>query len=90
MGSDASGVRHKVLIVMNDLSNDGGIALATSENGRMARVLVSEELAERGLDRLRAAGHDVDVQVGLSPEKLREVIKGASALIVRSATQPPK
>jgi D-3-phosphoglycerate dehydrogenase len=72
---------------MNDLSNDGGIALATSENGRMARVLVSEELAERGLDRLRAAGHDVDVQVGLSPEKLREVIKGASALIVRSATQ---
>ncbi|MEY4165603.1 MAG: D-3-phosphoglycerate dehydrogenase [Actinomycetota bacterium] len=87
MGSDASGVRHKVLIVMNDLSNDGGIALATSENGRMARVLVSEELAERGLDRLRAAGHDVDVQVGLSPEKLREVIKGASALIVRSATQ---
>jgi D-3-phosphoglycerate dehydrogenase len=53
----------------------------------MARVLVSEELAERGLDRLRAAGHDVDVQVGLSPEKLREVIKGASALIVRSATQ---
>jgi hypothetical protein len=33
MGSDASGVRHKVLIVMNDLSNDGGIALATSENG---------------------------------------------------------
>ena len=87
MENDASGVRHKVLIVMNDLSNDGGIALATSENGRMARVLVSEELAERGLDRLRAAGHDVDVQVGLSPEKLREVIKGASALIVRSATQ---
>ncbi|MBM3638990.1 MAG: phosphoglycerate dehydrogenase [Actinobacteria bacterium] len=53
----------------------------------MARVLVSEELAERGLDSLRAAGHDVDVQVGLSPEKLREVIRGASALIVRSATQ---
>jgi D-3-phosphoglycerate dehydrogenase len=87
MGSDASGVRHKVLIEMNDLSNDGGITPATSENGRMARVLVSEELAERGLDRLRAAGHDVDVQVGLSPEQLREAIKGASALIVRSATQ---
>ena len=53
----------------------------------MARVLVSEELAERGLDRLRAAGHEVDVRVGLSPEELREAIAGASALIVRSATQ---
>lgn len=87
MGGDASRVRHKVLIEVNDLSNDGGEALVTGENGHMARVLVSEELAERGLDRLRAAGHDVDVQVGLSPDKLREVIKGASALIVRSATQ---
>jgi len=87
MGSDASGVRHKVLIEVNDLSNEGGEAPVTGENGQMARVLVSEELAERGLDRLRAAGHDVDVQVGLSPDKLREVIKGASALIVRSATQ---
>ncbi len=31
----------------------------------MARVLVTEEIAEGGLDRLRAAGHDVDVQLGL-------------------------
>ena len=53
----------------------------------MARILVSEELAEGGLNKLRAAGHDVDVQVGLSPEQLQSVIKGAHALIVRSATQ---
>jgi D-3-phosphoglycerate dehydrogenase / 2-oxoglutarate reductase len=53
----------------------------------MARILVSEELAEGGLDKLRAAGHVVDVQVGLSPEQLQSVIKGAHALIVRSATQ---
>ena len=33
----------------------------------MARVLVTEEIAEGGLDRLRAAGHEVDVQLGLSP-----------------------
>jgi len=52
----------------------------------MARVLVSEELADTGLERLRRAGHEVDVRTGLSPEQLREAIKGAQALIVRSAT----
>ena len=34
------------------------------------RVLVAEELAERGLESMRAAGLDVDVQLGLSPEEL--------------------
>ena len=53
----------------------------------MARVLVTEKLADAGLDQLRAAGHDVDVQLGLSPEQLLDAIKGAAALIVRSATQ---
>jgi D-3-phosphoglycerate dehydrogenase len=53
----------------------------------MAKILVSEELAEGGLDKLRAAGHEVDVQTGLSPEQLHSAIKGAHALIVRSATQ---
>jgi D-3-phosphoglycerate dehydrogenase len=53
----------------------------------MARVLVTEKLAETGLDDLRAAGHEVDVQLGLSPEQLLEAIQGAAALIVRSATQ---
>ena len=33
------------------------------------RVLVAEPLAERGLDAMRAAGLDVDVQTGLSPER---------------------
>ena len=35
----------------------------------MARILVTEEIADGGLDRLRAAGHDVDVQLGLVPER---------------------
>jgi len=55
--------------------------------GAMARILVTEKLAETGLDDLRAAGHEVDVQLGLSPEQLLEAIPGAAALIVRSATQ---
>ncbi|MEJ7585329.1 MAG: phosphoglycerate dehydrogenase [Acidimicrobiales bacterium] len=52
----------------------------------MARVLVTEKIAEGGLDRLRAAGHDVDVATGLSPAELPDAVKGAAALIIRSAT----
>src|SRR4051812_43928892 len=52
----------------------------------MTRVLVTEEIAAGGLDRLRQAGHDVDVRLGLSPEDLLDAIKGAHALIIRSAT----
>ena len=52
----------------------------------MARILVTETIADGGLDRLRAAGHTVDVQEGLSPEQLVEAIVGAHALIIRSAT----
>lgn len=53
----------------------------------MARILVTEKLAESGLDSLRAAGHDVDVQTDLTPEQLLETVRGAHALIIRSATQ---
>jgi len=53
----------------------------------MARVLITEKLAARGLEKLRDAGHDVDVRLDLSPDELLGVIPGASALIVRSATQ---
>jgi len=53
----------------------------------MARVLVTEEIAEGGLDRLRAAGHDVDVRLGLSADELLDVLPGAHALIIRSATK---
>jgi len=51
----------------------------------MARILVTEEIADGGLDRLRSAGHHVDVELDLS--KLNEAIVGADALIIRSATQ---
>ena len=53
----------------------------------MARVLVTEEIAASGLQELRDAGHEVDVRLGLSPEELIEAVKGAHALIIRSATQ---
>ena len=53
----------------------------------MARVLVTEEIAESGLQQLRNAGHDVDVQLGLSADALLDAVVGAHALIIRSATQ---
>jgi D-3-phosphoglycerate dehydrogenase len=52
----------------------------------MARILVTEKIAEGGLDRLRAAGHDVDVQLDLTPDELLDAVRGAHALIIRSAT----
>jgi D-3-phosphoglycerate dehydrogenase len=53
----------------------------------MGRVLVTETLAERGLAAMRAAGHTVEVRPGLAPQELLEVIPGAQALVIRSATQ---
>jgi D-3-phosphoglycerate dehydrogenase len=53
----------------------------------VARVLVTEEIADSGLQQLRDAGHEVDIRLGLSPEELRGALEGANALIIRSATQ---
>ena len=53
----------------------------------MARVLVTEEIADSGLQELRDAGHDVDIRLGLSPAQLIEALAGAHALIIRSATK---
>ena len=53
----------------------------------MARVLVTEKIAQSGLDLLSRAGHEVVLAEGLSPEQLLESVVGAQALIIRSATQ---
>src|SRR3954468_10870759 len=52
-----------------------------------SRVLVAEPLAERGLDAMRAAGLDVEVKTGLTPEELCAALPGVAALVIRSATQ---
>ena len=52
-----------------------------------SRVLITEPLAQVAMDTLAAAGFDVDVAVGLSPDELLGAIRGASALVIRSATQ---
>jgi len=53
----------------------------------VARVLVTEEIADSGLQELRDAGHDVDIRLGLSASELIDALAGAHALIIRSATK---
>ena len=52
----------------------------------MARILVTEKLAPAGIQAMADAGHEVDERLGLSPEELKDAVKGAAALVVRSAT----
>src|SRR5664280_1173312 len=52
----------------------------------MDRVLVTEKLAQPGLDLMAESGYEVDVQLGLSPEDLVAAVVGAQALVIRSAT----
>ncbi|HHY57573.1 MAG TPA: phosphoglycerate dehydrogenase [Chloroflexi bacterium] len=52
------------------------------------RVLVSDSMSDIGLAALRAAPNvEVDLQTGLSPERLLEIIPAYDALLVRSATR---
>ncbi|MDR2715635.1 MAG: phosphoglycerate dehydrogenase [Coriobacteriaceae bacterium] len=53
----------------------------------MAKVLISEKLADEGIAILKERGHEVDVRLDLTPEGLVEAIPVYEALIVRSATQ---
>ncbi|MCC7078525.1 MAG: phosphoglycerate dehydrogenase [Acidimicrobiia bacterium] len=51
------------------------------------KVLVTEKIAHAGVQLLRDAGHDVSVELELTPDGLLEHVADADALIVRSATQ---
>ncbi|ACU54453.1 D-3-phosphoglycerate dehydrogenase [Acidimicrobium ferrooxidans DSM 10331] len=53
----------------------------------MARVLVTETIAEEGLQLLSDAGHEVVVRTGLDHDGLLEAVADADALIIRSATK---
>lgn len=50
------------------------------------RIVIAEEIADAGLDRLRSAGFNVDVQLNKTATELHVILDGAHALIVRSAT----
>jgi len=54
----------------------------------MLRVLVSDPLAESGIEKLRLSpGIEVDVKLGLAPEELLSIIGSYDGLAVRSETK---
>ena len=54
----------------------------------MPKVLVSDRLAQEGLDILeQARGIEVDYRPGLAPEELLDAISDAEGLVIRSGTQ---
>src|SRR6516162_2544016 len=53
----------------------------------MPRVLVSDKLEAPGIAYLRQAGVEVDDRYGLTGDALKEAIRAADGLIVRSGTR---
>ncbi len=54
----------------------------------MPRVLITDNLSPAGLQALEdTPGIEVDVQSGLSPEQVREALKNADGIVIRSGTQ---
>jgi D-3-phosphoglycerate dehydrogenase len=51
------------------------------------KVLVSDPIAEEGIERLRDAGFEVNIKTGLTEEELVKAIPEYDGLIVRSATK---
>lgn len=53
----------------------------------MAKVLVADKIAPEGVEKLKQAGHEVDVKTGMSESDLINTIPPYEAIIVRSATK---
>lgn len=52
----------------------------------MPRVLITDNLSPAGLKCLEAAGLEVDVRSGLKPPEVREALREADGIIIRSGT----
>ncbi|MCU0702929.1 MAG: phosphoglycerate dehydrogenase [Fimbriiglobus sp.] len=53
----------------------------------MPRVFIADKLESAGVDALTAAGIEVDNRPGLKDEALRDALRAADAVVVRSATK---
>ncbi len=51
------------------------------------KIIVTESIADEGLQTLKDAGYEVDVKLGVPRDELLEVISDYDALVVRSATK---
>ena len=55
-----------------------------------AKVLVCDSIHEEGIEKLRQAGFEVDVNTTISHEQLKDIVSNYDALIVRSRTKVTK
>jgi len=51
------------------------------------KVLIADEISEKGVEVLRNAGHEVDVKTKQKEDELVSIIGGYDAMVVRSATK---
>ncbi len=51
------------------------------------KILISDPLAQEGVDILQEAGFEVDVKTGLDPEERKKIIGEYDGMIIRSATK---
>lgn len=54
------------------------------------KIIVTESIAQEGINQLKNDGFDVDVRFGISRDELMEIISDYDAIIVRSVTQVDK
>src|SRR5690606_2402816 len=62
-------------------------AHGSRKEGLQMKIIVTERIAEEGIQHLKDRGHDVDVRYGISPDELLGVIENYDAIIVRSVTK---
>lgn len=60
---------------------------AIPEKEEDMKVLVSDNLSQIGVEVLKSAGLDVDVNTGLAPDELKKIIGEYDGLVIRSATK---
>lgn len=65
----------------------GKVETGSIEELNKMKVLVSDNLSQLGVDVLKKAGLEVDVNTGLAPEELKKIIGNYDGLVIRSATK---
>ena len=51
------------------------------------KVLIADKAAKEGIDKIKAAGFEVDVKTGLNEDQLIEIIADYAGMMVRSETK---
>lgn len=56
----------------------------------MSKILICDKMDQKGIERLKALGHDVLVKTGMTPDEVKSTIKDYECVVVRSATKITK